>query len=233
MSTQINTMGRYFLGYFPSKAQVKGKNEVNIRDVRFNQIETSSIWERILKRCTCDSQTAQMTRKAKKYTRSCPHRSSSSPFRSVSESNSSLRMGRIKIVDTIAKTASLKHFKRLRWTKSRSSAIFWNVSRESGDPDGLQVTKLGRARIYSDYHRTFYRNRRRRSDWYPNLKMADACKKKDTDCHEDHEDCKTVDIFEASQCGLVNNIIIIIIIIFLILFSFWQKFWSSSGIGDM
>ena len=50
--------------------------------------------------------------------------------------------------------------------------------------------------------------------------MADACKKKDTDCHEDHEDSKTVDIFEASQCGLVNNIIIIIIIIFLILFSF-------------
>ena len=134
MSTQINTMGRYFLGYFPSKAQVKGKNDVNIRDVRFNQIETSSIWERILKRCTCDSQTAQMTRKAKKYTRSCPHRSSSSPFRSLSECNSSLRMGRIKIVDTMAKTASLKHFNRLRWTKSRSSAIFWNVSWESGDP---------------------------------------------------------------------------------------------------
>lgn len=61
--------------------------------------------------------------------------------------------------------------------------------------------------------------------------MADACKKKDTDCHEDHEDCKTVDIFEASQCGLVNNIIIIII--FLILFSFWQKFRSASGIGDV
>lgn len=45
------------------------------------------------------------------------------------------------------------------------------------------------------------------------MKMADTCKGKDTDSHED---CKTVDIFEASQCGLVNknNIIIIIFFIF-------------------